>query len=275
MKKNYTIQELFKLSWSELTTKEHATLLVYINSWNSAKEKELIQLAAHYCMLIMRLLCKNKSAASKMNVDQGLDCFNEIIAHFEEPCYEFPSLAIEAPWFKQKPLALLKHHTFGMLCRMDSLFSKWAIQEYVDERAHPSMGPLGTITVQFQNELIGIIYTNPEAYDETKIEERGKIIGGVLKDEHRIVAIATYAHMKKFIIDGAPNLFPQPEESEEKKPLTLPVDSEPMWEKLLFVLAETPAYQGVATAKAAPMYEALNYLEGKAIENLNSKPQAE
>lgn len=255
--KSYNIEDLFNLKWSELTTKEHAAIIYYADCLKKIRSEESrnYQLEGHYSILILKTLRKNKSAVSKITVEQVVDCVNDI--HFiNEPWYHLPKIknGLQADDH-------LKHHTFGMLCRMDSLFSKWLMQQH---NVH-----------HLQNQLLGIIYTTPDEYDERKIEEKGIAIAKIIKQNERFVATATYANIRKFIIDGCPTLFPQPEENEEsqephKKEASL-IDTEPMWEKLLFILAETQAYPGVGKAKAAPMYEALNYLEAKAIASENSK----
>jgi hypothetical protein len=263
--KTYTISELFKLSWPELTTKEHALILIYTDQYKAAKEKDNYHLAGHYAIMILKTLRKNKNAVAKMEIDQVVDVISDI-TFFNEPWFHFNPLQ-GAGGNKLQPENHLKNHTFGQLCRMDALFSKWAITEHNDMQAHPPIGPLGPIARQFQNELIAVIYCPPDKYNETEIEASGKLLDSVLTDEQRIVITATYANIKKFIIDGCPTLFTQPSEDDGEQPTTnnqQPQDTEPMWEKLLFALAETPAYPGIEKAKAAPMYEALNYLEHKA-----------
>lgn len=262
--KSYNIEDLFHLKWAALTAREHAAVLYYTECLKKSRAKETRneRLEGHYSILILRTLRKNKKVVSKITVEQVVDCINDI-DFINEPWYHFPVLKTGYSFMNSlQPPELLKHHTFGMLCRMDSIFSKWMMKQ---ESQH------------LQNQLLGLIYTNPADYLETEIEARGEAVGKIVSDYDRIVAIATFANVKKFIIDGCPILFPQSEEATEgptKEPKL--IDSEPMWEKLLFILAETPAYPGMEKAKAAPMYEALNYLEAKAldIENSRTKPTA-
>jgi hypothetical protein len=49
-------------------------------------------------------------------------------------------------------------------------------------------------------------------------------------------------------------------------------DNRDMWNTLLFNLAESPAYQGMATARKANMWEALTYMDEKAFQMSKEKP---
>jgi len=264
--KQYTIDQLFKTKWSQLSVGEQASVLEHKFRWQHAKEQGLEQAAGHCAIMILRALRVNKSAVSKINVEQAVDCINDL-AFINEPFFQFPGLPSgvgpNSTDF-QVPQSHLKNHTLGQLYWIDSLFSKVIMAEYSDSRAHPPQTP-STIAEIFLHEMIGVIYTHPDLFDEKQVSERGMSIGKILTEAHRHVVIHTYANIKEFIVNAFPFTFPQIEEQESDEPRAskAPVDSEPMWQTILFDLSESKAYQGMDKTKSAPMYEALTYLEKK------------
>lgn len=267
--KQYHITDLFKSSWPELSTKEHGLVLTHLAL--RAQEKDHTDRVGFHNIMILRALRKNNAIVSKINIEQVVDCINDL-NFLAQPWYDFPRLSKPHPGTRN-PEPYLKHHTFGQLFWMDSLFSKYMLQTYWDSQAHPPTDTSG-IALSFLHEMIGVIYTDPESFDERKVSDIGKAIGKVLTDAECTVILHTYINLKTFIIKECPNLFPQPDEDEAAEPETRnpePVDSEPMWQSLLFDLSETAAYPGMEKAKRAPMYEALNYLEKKVKEVTKTK----
>jgi hypothetical protein len=251
--KTYSISELFHMSWSALATEDMAIVIEFRDKMKKTKEQGLRTAHGYAAITMLRALRKNKSLVSKINVDQAVDCINDI-SFFEQPWFFFPKIG------NDRPADFLKDHLFIQLYYIDSLLSKFLMQHHYDCRAHPPQD-ISEVAKAYLDDVIGVIYTKPDEFDESKVVERGKAIGKVLKDFERVVIIATYANVKEFIINECPDIFPTSEA--EPSANAAPVDTEPMWQALLFDLSETKAYPGMDKAKRAPMYEALSYLEKK------------
>lgn len=262
--KSYHISDLFKTSWAELTVQQMAAVIDMRLKMIQARTNELHAAAGHYAIMILAQLRK-KAAVGKMTEEQVVDCINDL-TFINDSWFTFPTIDPNPvrPQYFAPPDTHLKNHTLGQLYWIDSLFSKFFIQEYYDSRAHPPQTP-SDIAQMFLDEMIAIIYTHPDAFDEKLISERGRQMGKMITHDHRTCILYTYANIKEFMLNEFPLTFPQAEKQEAEEPSLPkePVDSEPMWQNLLFDLSECPSYQGMDRTKKAPLYEALNYLEKK------------
>ncbi|HMG90759.1 MAG TPA: hypothetical protein VK589_11890 [Chryseolinea sp.] len=261
--KTYHISDLFKTSWDQVSPKEMATVIDMKIKMQRANEQGLHQAAGHYAIMILKALRKNEGLVSKINVEQAVDCINDL-EFIHQKWFTFPEIKFSDSTFCNPPTHL-KNHTLGQLYWIDSLFSKFLMQEYYDGRAHPPQTP-STMAEMFLDEMIAVIYTHPDQFDEKVITERGKEIGRIINNDYRVCMLYGYANVKEFILAEFPLTFPRLEDEDEtQNPVSNkpPVDSEPMWQNILFDLSESPAYPGMDRAKKAPMYEALNYLEKK------------
>jgi hypothetical protein len=272
--KSFTITDLFNTAWQDLTTEEIFHAMEAKAHIINAKAKGDPGSAGHWYIMLLRALRKNKNAVSKMNVEQVVDCVNDILfspksqvdskkTPLAKPWYFFPT--INHTDFTT-PADHLQDRSFAQLMFADSYFSKFFIQDYYDKRAFPPQDPT-PMSESYINDMIAVLYVTSDKFNESGIQKNSELISLHIKDYERSVFLHSYANVKQFIVDGCPNLFIKPENEEEEIKDKPPVDSEPMWQDLLFDLSETPAYQGMLTAKKAPIYEALNYLEKKAKEN--------
>jgi hypothetical protein len=260
--KSYHLSDLFKTTWNELTPGD--LLSVYPNSLQlkAARESGDYKRFGFLAIAILRVLRKNKSAVAKINIDQAVDCVNDL-DFLWKPWFHFPTLSnqdVRQNTRDYTPEENLRNHSFGQLFWIDSLFSKYIIQEYLDSRAFPPQNP-SPMAEAYLNEMIYVIYTPSTLFDERNIGKGGKIMKGLTNDE-RFMIFHTYANVKEFIIQSCPNIFPITGEGIATSD-GMPPDSEPMWKSLMFDLSETPAYQGINQTKQANMYEALDYLERK------------
>lgn len=267
--KSYTITDLFKTEWGALNTLEHAEVIYLSDRLKQTKAENLEKAWGHTAIMLLRALRKNKSAVAKITIEQAVDCVRDL-TFITQPWYYFPVLEnhaqLEAASMSATPPAYLQGYTFSQLVYIDSLFSKFAILSW-----KATTGKLQA-AIPYLDKMIGVIYTPANLFDENKIAERGQLITRHIKDYERTVVLHTWANIKERIIKECPNLFPQAAQTvATDQP---PKDSEPMWQNLLFDLSETLAYQGMDRAKAAPIYEALNYLEKKAIEATTIKSKS-
>lgn len=251
--KTYHITDLFKCSWAELTAKEISIVVELKMNMMKARQEKDFALAGHYGIMILRTLRKKKDVVAKFNEAQAVDCVNDL-KFIHEPWYIFPTLNLPEESCFYNPPTHLKNHTLGQLYWMDSLFSKFLITS----AKRPDASKV------FINEMIGVIYCPPDKFDDKLITDRGLMIEKITDNFERSTIIHTYANLKEFIMDNFPMTFPAGEEVSDQTPFKkAPVDSEPMWQDILFDLSESNAYMGMDRTKAAPMFEALNYLEKK------------
>ena len=159
-------------------------------------------------------------------------------------------------WIFTAPDYRLPEGTFGQLVEMDSAFTKYLRTQ---QESH------------FDNLLAELYSVKQEGGKSSKLAALAQV-----PYPYRIDAFRVYSQIRDKVFLSFPNLFPKvdkPSEKTEAKPLDFRKvrDSTPMWHSLLFSLAETPAYQGMHTAKAANMWEALTYLDEKAFEIQKAK----
>jgi hypothetical protein len=159
--------------------------------------------------------------------------------------------------------------TFGTLVELDSLFTRYLRSQKE------------SIMDAFLKELYTVIKTGPAPIDQVLAD---------IPYPYRLDAFRMYAVVREKIFTKFPHLFsgsPSRSLSEvegkgtSKKTPKTPLnfkkiqDSTPLWHSVLFSLAETPAYQGMKTAKEANMWEALTYLDEKAFQAAKEREKHE
>jgi len=185
-----------------------------------------------------------------LSPEQLLD-ISEDLSFIDTPVYKF-----HIPWIRTKAGTLkapgenLNTFTFYQLIKADAEYSKLLIltSELKQEQFHSI------------NRLISIIY-QPEHYqfDEDLIEISAGSLPARLTFDLKYLILHTYASCRRYIVDQrCPDLFNKGDESSEKIEYT-----GKMWQDLLFDLSETPAFNGLETAKNARIFNALDYLEKK------------
>lgn len=271
MAKQYNISDLFITSWLDqegnptLSPEDHARVLEIRHKLDTAKADKKDDVAGLYSILMLRILRKKKDAVSKINVDQVVDCINDI-NFFREPWYFFPK---SAKGIFQAPDEKMHDRNFEQLVYADSAFTKFLI---MDREKDPT-------AVRILDELIAILYNDPEEFKPEHISDRAKLVAD-LQDHQKALILATYAHIREYIVERCPNLFPKPNTSPAGEPDQSEGQIEgvqhtgPMWRKLLYCFAETEAFKGYDRARTAKIYDALDYLEQKTIEASELKPKA-
>lgn len=160
-------------------------------------------------------------------------------------------------WIFSPPDAHFSKLTFGILVEIDSAFTRY----------------LRTNKEELIFELVSNIYKTEKPGEGDRMKAISQITYPYQLDVFRM-----YMMLREKMFQSFTHLFPQPK-TLSKKPDTKPVslekipDSTDMWHSLLFSLAETPAYQGMSTAKNANMWEALTYLDEKAFQAKKSKKE--
>lgn len=263
-KKTFKITDLFITSWTDkekrptLSPQQMAMLIDYRYKLDDAKIQKDAKAVGHWSIMILQILRINKSAVSRITVDQVVDCINDI-HFFRSPWYFFPDINRELFY---APDEYMHDRTIEQLCYADSAFTKFFVMEDLMSQAHPPMDG-GTLSEFELDELIAILYTIPAKFNLDQITDRAKLVNN-LPDYLKSLILHSYANIRDYTVKRYPNLFPRAPIVEGQKPK--PVHSGPQWRDLLFDFAETEAFKGFDRAKETRIYTALDYLEKKSIQ---------
>lgn len=278
----YTIDQLFKMNWNELTPKEIMEV-VTISEQLSRHEAGTIE-HGYYVIQMLKLLRKNKSAVAKINEEQAVDCFNDITffnrnekGEFITPWLFFPVgnfISNNEQFYRPELVGGLPMFNiiFDQLVYADAAFSAFCVLNYQHEREE-----LLRFKRQLQldmdeavNSLIAALYSHPQNFDVKKLEVLARLVPLKLTQDERSLILHTYANARAFITNRCPNLFPKQGEQEASEPVT----TGEMWMHLRYELAETKAFSGFETARKTLIYDALDFMEKKALEQNQQKETA-
>lgn len=282
--KKYTLNELFKTSWGELNAKEIMDVVAISEKLHQLKDQDSTAYGLQVISML-RVLRKNKAAVEKIDVDQAVDCFNaikfferKINGEFVSPWLHFPIGGFD---FHHKKFCApemngnlpMYNRTFDQLVYADSAFSTFCVMNYEFQQTQSK--DLAREMDDVVNGLIGILYNKPDDFDPVNMEKNARVVALHYNTPEKALILHTYANIRAFIIKRCANLFPQQEEDPYADPSNPPAPRQtgPMWMNLRYDLAETEAFKGLNTARNAWMYDALDYLDKKALENLNRKKQ--
>lgn len=284
MIKEYTIHDLFYTDWKQLRQPQIITLIELSDSLRMLQPD-----STEYGLVvinILRTIRKNKGLAGKLEVDQAVDCFNDIKffvrnadGSFKNPWLFFPvegfnmhGFNFSCPTLTDLPLF---YHTFQQLVYADTAFSAFCVlnhklkNELLTEYERKQL--LADVDEALCS-LIAVLYTKPEDFDIADMEVRTRLVPLKLSIQKRSLVLHTFANVRKFITDRCPALFPVlPELPNQPMEETVPVFTGPMWMNLRYDLAKTEVFKGFKTASDARIYDALDYLEKEAIETANQK----
>ena len=190
----------------------------------------------------------------------AVDCFNDR-KFIHRPWYHFPKLpALPHPGEK------LHNRYFNQFIYADAAFSKFCV---IEHKARNIKDYKQEEAIQSVNELIGILYCEPEKFDEQLITDRGLIMANQVEEFQKAVILHTFANVREYIVKHrCPTLFPSGGDDDTERP---PVYTGETWYYLRFDVSETPTFQGMETTRKAWIYEVLDLLEKKARES--AKPQ--
>lgn len=280
------ITDLFKTTWDELRDGEMIKIIEFSDMLTHADPGTL----EHGALVIevLKTLRKNKGLVAKLNLAQAVDCFDDITffhrdqaGSFRMPWYFFPvgDFFIPTFWTSSSGLGVDFHRpdligglpmynrSFDQLVYADAAFSNFCLASF-----HYKQSPSKALEAEMEsniNELIAILYQKAEEFDACTIEKRASLIPEKLDPPRRALILHTYANVRSFLMNRCPNLFPKETaggDDTEKIQEIEPIQTGPMWMNLRYDLAETAAFKGLSTARNALIYDALDYLEKKAVE---------
>jgi hypothetical protein len=281
--KQYKITDLFKTSWEELTAKEIAEVITITDKLHAIQD----QATPAYGLLVIRMLQilrSNRKEVAKFDESQAVDCFNDIKffkrdtrGEFLTPWLFFPiggfnfqNKLFPAP--EMNSTLPMFNRTFDQLVYADSAFGQFCVMHY--EYQQTQSKALERDIEDTLNGLIGVLYCSPEDFDPINLQMNARIAALHINTMQRALILHTYANIRKYIIARCPNLFPQSADLDDGTPPPAPRETGPMWMNLRYDLAETEAFRGLQVARTAWMYDALDYLDKKALENSKPKQHA-
>lgn len=250
----YVTSDLFFTAWDELNPRIHA--IVYALKQNlPAPDQDGGDRPSYGFMVIqiLRHLRKNKGLVNKINVDQAVDIFNELV-FLEKPWYFFPDIS-----GLQQPSEKMSQHTFDHFIYADNEYSMF----------------LATQDTKYLRRLLVTLYAYPgdHFFDKERVSIRESQLD--VEDWELNLVFFTYAHVRAFVANRCKTLLPAPAvvKAEDEAPVQdikfTPTGA--LWLKLKHRLAETPAFQGYDNAGRANMYSALDYLEDLAQQKFNAE----
>jgi hypothetical protein len=255
--KTLAVADIFFNSWAELNWKQAIELLSERNKIAQAQAEGLHGVAGHRIFITLRLLAKDKKLFKKLNADQLLDVYTDM-AWIHQPWYTFHIQALAMPdkFLIYAPDEYMHNCIFKQLVHADALFSKYLIANDVKD-LHRLIAVLYQFTYNFKE-----LPFNPDHMDRMADE-----IARVIKPGQAELILHTYANIREYITKRCPNLFPivHPSKADDlanSKPMQY---TGPMWQSIHFDLAETEAFKGFETSGNTRIYDALDYLEQKAI----------
>jgi hypothetical protein len=260
MSKPYSIAELFYTKWQHLTYSQMMTVIDLRYRLDQAKKEELWKSYGYFSIMILRELRKNKRLVAKINERQAVDCLNDL-AFIREPWYFFPNVGGGL----LAPDEYMHNLIFNQLVYADAAFTRYCVKQYRAKQTNTEADTEAEI-----NELIGILYTPANLFDDKLIDYRASM-ACELKPYIKALILHTYANVREYISKRCPALFNIKKNEEPTE--TPPMYTGKMWQTILFNLSETPTFPGLEKAEKASLYKALDYLEQKAIENEQPKKQ--
>jgi hypothetical protein len=280
--KQYKITDLFKTSWEELNAQEIIDVITLSEKLHQDAARE----STTYGLLViamLKVLRRSNKLVSKIDVEQAVDCFNNITffhrdkqgefltpwTHFPLGGFNFHLNTFRPP--ERNGMLPMYNRTFDQLVYADSAFGQFCVMHY--EHQQTQSKALARDIEDTISGLIGILYTLPDDFDPVNLEVKARIVSLHFNTQQRALILHTYANIRKYIISRCPNLFPQPDEVDDNTPPPAPRETGPMWMNLRYDLAETEAFKGLQVARRAWMYDALDYLDKKALENTQKPKQ--
>jgi hypothetical protein len=235
MAKVYTISDLFFTSWNDLPGKK--IVLVYQSYLRLCTTPADDPNYGFLLISVLRGLRKNWRLVDKVTVDQAVDIFNSL-PFLKKPWYFFPFLGKVSKQL-HTPDDQLARHTFDHFIYADNEYSSFLL----------------TNDINHLKRLVATLYQ--KEFDKEAVDDIARGLKKIKAWELDLVFF-TFAHVRDAVVKRCKTLMPPSSPSGDESD-TRPTGA--MWLSLKHRLAETPAFQGYATAGKSNMYSTLDYLE--------------
>lgn len=246
------VSDIFYTSWDQLTPQQAIQVILLKQKLDQLEKSEYYEQMGQVRYVLLTLLCKKDKVMKKLNELQLNDIAEDLNLFWMQPFYFFHIQGIKAKDFTYySPGEKMHDLTFFHLVYADAYFTRYLISE----------------DKHILDQMIAVLYHPNTEGDRWElnlknIEPMAKDIGEVLHPHEKLLIMTSYGHIRNFLIQRCPTLIP-PDPDGESAEVQYTGES---WRDIMYDLSETPAYQGMEKAKNAPLIEALDYLEKKAIE---------
>lgn len=250
--KTYKVSDLFYSRWDQLAVQRMADGYL---AFTNLQACELGTVAYGKCLILtLRALRKNWRLVDQITVEQAVDIFNELKPTLDQPWYHFPvqRMAMRLD-FLYAPKEKMGNRSFDHLVYADSCFTK-VLSSNTEAEQRTQLA-----------RLMAILYARAgeQFYNDRVADVKALFIEKHAHDFQLWLCFYTFAHIKKYIVDGCENLFEKPKADIELKAIKI-TDSFPMWNKIKFSLAESGVFGKFDEVGKTDLYKVINYLEEKA-----------
>lgn len=254
--------EIFYTSWQPLTDKKIYLLAKYVNKRAEYIENELYQAAGQLGNYILELITRpgKKKIFKQLTPEQKTDIIWDMTwimdpwTHFPVDKITLGNVILEAPAPK------LAKCTFQQFKYLDATYTKAAVLMHhgQDQEAEEHTEAM----------ISGMYLPKGTPFHPDLMKENLGIIRSQLKPYQKAILFMTYGAIRSQLIKRSPTLFAlSPDEDKKPSEAPQPVYTGMMWQHLHFDLAETDAFRGFDQAGSANIYDVLDYLERKTIQN--------
>lgn len=243
-----TAKDILYQAWEEIPLKKLRIILQLLpvviwqqhDDWMNTYSKNLI----------LKLLFRDAKLYKRTSAAQRVDLYTYELDWLKKPSYHFPiqTLKLKDAHF-YAPNDGLTDLSVEQLAEADTRLSRYIISN----------------KAKYLDTFIACLYTRPgDVHSLECITEKSDLIAKA-QDFEKISIVRAYLGSRIFIMKQCPNLFPDfedPSTSSGTGSGSVTVkDLGPMWDELIYDLANTKGYTGVDTAKGANAVVALRYLD--------------
>lgn len=205
-----------------------------------------------YCKNFILRCCFRSLKTYKLTTpEQRVDLYTHEIKFLRSPSCFFPirSYRMDGKVFRA-PTKGMSDITIERLAQADTSLSRYIISERSN----------------YMGEFIAALYNEVDCEfgNQEQFESNSSILYGIPEHE-KVAIIRAYLGSRKLLMKQCPFIFPEPntkyQNKNQKPEKPKAQDTGPMWQKLIFELANTPAYPGMEQAKKANAWEALQYFD--------------
>jgi len=233
MKKEYQVSDLFYDDWRKVKPKIHVEVFALQQKLNSISKEDPEY--GFILIRILRLLRRKALLVDKINVEQAVDCYNEL-KFLNQPWHFFPEIKNLIT-----PDDYLARHTFDHFIYADGEFTSYIVKN--DE--------------SYLRKLVVSLYqeTQGEYFYRDEINFRAEKLS--VKPWQLMLVFFTFAHVRNFITNRCKNLLPKSKATEE----TTPQVSFAMWDDIKHAAVRTGVFGDFTAQGRANVYDVLDHLE--------------
>jgi len=249
--------DILYTSWEQIPIRKMKLILQFLPliRWNVADHWG----NSYLKNILLKQLFKSKSNYLKTTPEQRVDLYTHELDWIQEITHQFliPSVTVnKVEYFAPKDgltdLGLAK------LAEADTRLSRYLLSQ----------------RAEYLNTFLACLYSDGSTFTEDNLKINAVQLAKI-EEYQKVSIIRSYFGSRMLLMKSCDNLFPEApviareeKKSPKNEPKALATDTGPMWDALIYDLAALPGFPGVANAKAANAWEALNYLDHEIKKNL-------